>query len=68
MASKRFAQVDRTRCVSCGACAKECPKGAVQIWRGCWAVVNPERCVGCGKCQKICPADCIQFQQREAAS
>lgn len=27
MLSKRLAEVDRARCVACGACAQECPKG-----------------------------------------
>lgn len=68
MASKRYAKADRGRCVSCGACTKECPRAAIQIWHGCWAVIDPELCVGCGKCAQVCPADCIQLFQREGAS
>ena len=65
MASKRYAAVNRKRCVSCGACRKECPRAAIEVWRGCFAVVDTVLCVGCGKCAKVCPADCITFQQRE---
>ena len=36
MAAKRVAQVDRRRCVSCGACVGECPRGALRVWRGCY--------------------------------
>lgn len=68
MASKRVAGVERARCVSCGACAKECPFGAVTVWRGCWAVVDTARCVGCGKCEKACPAGCIALRGREAGT
>ena len=65
MLSKRFAQTDRTRCVSCGACTKQCPRDAIRIHHGCYAVIDALRCVGCGKCAKICPDDCITLQERE---
>lgn len=66
--SKQYARADRKRCVSCGACAKECPRGAVEIWRGCFAQIDPAVCVGCGRCREACPADCIELVRREAAS
>ena len=65
MAAKRVAQVDRRRCVSCGACVGECPRGALRVWRGCFAIVDPAACVGCGKCSRVCPADCITLKPRE---
>ncbi|MBQ7536489.1 MAG: 4Fe-4S binding protein [Stomatobaculum sp.] len=68
MASKRYAVVDQSRCVSCGACTKECPKGAITVWKGCWAAVDTEACVGCGKCSRICPADVISMKAREVTA
>lgn len=65
MLSKRYAQPDCTRCVSCGACMNECPRDAIRIHRGCYAVIDALRCVGCGKCTKICPANCITLLERE---
>lgn len=65
MTSKRFAKADRRRCVSCGACENECPKDAIKVWRGCYAVVNEARCIGCGKCARICPAECIEIRPME---
>ena len=65
MASKKYAKADTGRCVACGACTKVCPRGAVRVWKGCYAVVNPETCVGCGLCAKTCPADCIVLKERE---
>lgn len=62
---RRYALVDRTRCVSCGACAQECPKGIIGIWKGCYAVVREAECIGCGRCAKVCPADCIGMKERE---
>lgn len=66
MASKKYALVDRGHCVACGACTKVCPKQAISVWRGCYAVVVPEVCIGCGKCGKTCPAGCIQPKERAA--
>ena len=61
---KKLAQVDKQICVSCGACVKVCPKGAISIYRGCWAVVDEAKCVGCGLCGKACPAGCIAVAER----
>ena len=68
MASKRFARVDERRCVSCGTCERECPREAVKVWRGCYAVVDEQLCVGCGACSRACPADCIELVEREVRS
>ena len=64
---KKLAVVDRNICVACGACAKACPKGAISIWRGCYAAADGGKCVGCGLCGRTCPAGCIQLREREAA-
>ena len=64
MLSKRCAGVNENRCVACGACVKECPKEAIEVWKGCYAKINEESCVGCGKCAKVCPADCITVKER----
>lgn len=60
---KRVALPDKSVCVACGACRKVCPRGAISIWRGCYAVVNEESCVGCGICAKTCPAGCITIKE-----
>ena len=63
---KKTAVVDRRICAACGACTKACPKGAISIWRGCYAQVG-ETCVGCGLCAKTCPANCITLKERSDA-
>ena len=67
MPSKKLAAVDKTRCVACGVCGHTCPRGAVQVHRGCYAAVEAERCVGCGKCAKLCPVGCIEVKVRADA-
>lgn len=64
---KKLAFVDQAVCVACGACMKACPKGAISIYRGCYAVVNAEKCVGCGLCGKACPAGVITVKERSEA-
>ena len=44
----RKAVNDINRCVACGVCAKECPRDAISIFKGCYAVINHDKCVGCG--------------------
>ena len=61
---KKKAVVDCQVCVACGVCLKTCPKGAIAIYRGCFAQVDEEKCVGCGLCAKACPAGCIDVTER----
>ena len=64
MASKKFAEAEKSICVACGACRKECPREAISIWKGCYAQIDKEVCVGCGMCEKVCPAGCITIKER----
>ena len=61
---EKIAVVNKEICVACGVCVKTCPRGAVSIYRGCYALVNGERGVGCGLCAKGCPANCIEMKER----
>lgn len=65
--AKKSAFIDKSRCVACGACAKACPRDAILIHRGCYAVADEDKCVGCGKCAKTCPAGCIEVRERSGA-
>lgn len=49
MVSKMIAEVNEQRCGACGACMKKCPRGAISIWKDCYAVIDLEKCVGCGQ-------------------
>lgn len=63
---RRLATVEEPDCVACGCCVKVCPMGAIQVWRGITARVNPDCCVGCGKCVRECPASVIRLQEVKA--
>ena len=61
---KKKAVVEKNRCVACGVCMKACPKSAISIYKGCYALVEEAKCVGCGLCAKVCPAGCIVTRER----
>ena len=64
---KKSAVIDKSVCAACGVCAKACPRGAISIYRGCYARADETKCVGCGLCARACPAGCIRVKERSAA-
>ncbi len=62
--AKRLANVDVSICVACGVCSLQCPKEAIAIYKGCYAVVASDKCFGCGLCAKACPANAINIVER----
>lgn len=55
-------------CVACGNCIKYCPRQAIAIDRGIWAIVDENACVGCGKCERACPAGVISIIAKETVN
>ncbi len=41
-------------CISCGACADQCPVNAISEGDGKY-VIDAEACVECGACNGVCP-------------
>lgn len=66
MRQKRRAFVAQSDCVACGCCAKVCPLGAIQVFKGVAAQLDGETCVGCGKCARECPASVIEIREVRA--
>ena len=62
--AKRYAFVKEKQCAACGACENVCPRGAIAVYRGCFAAVDTSKCVGCGLCERICPANAVFIRDR----
>ena len=41
-------------CISCGACAAECPVGAITEGDGKYEI-DESACISCGSCAGVCP-------------
>ena len=48
-------------CVSCGACAAECPVGAISEGDSMY-VTDADACVECGACAEACPVGAPQAE------
>ncbi|CCX38244.1 dissimilatory sulfite reductase (Desulfoviridin) alpha and beta subunits [Clostridium sp. CAG:1013] len=46
-------------CIACGACAGECPVGAISEGDGKY-VIDPDTCISCGACAGVCPVGAPQ--------
>ena len=43
-------------CISCGACAAECPVEAISEGDGKY-VIDADKCIECGACASTCPVE-----------
>ncbi|SDB03306.1 4Fe-4S binding protein [Eubacterium oxidoreducens] len=64
--ARKKARANKQICVACGVCALQCPREAIRIEQGCYAVVDEGTCVGCGICAKACPADALLIHEEVA--
>ena len=43
-------------CISCGACAANCPVECIAEGDSKY-IIDEERCISCGSCAGVCPVD-----------
>ncbi len=54
-----MAHVINDNCVSCGACAGECPVGAISQGDSKFEI-DANTCIDCGACESACPTGSIE--------
>ena len=54
-----MAYVIKDACISCGACASECPTEAISEGDGKY-VIDADTCISCGTCAGACPTGAIE--------
>ena len=60
----QLAQFKRN-CIACGACVRNCPRGAITISPEEGVVINRELCDDCGACTEECYAEALVMSGRE---
>ena len=63
---RRIINVDGEKCNGCGACARACHEGAIDIIDGKARLTRENYCDGLGDCLPECPTGAITFEEREA--
>ena len=49
-------KIDCDKCISCGACASNCPVGCISQGENCFEI-DQSACIGCGSCAGVCPVE-----------
>ena len=63
---RKIIHIDEEKCNGCGACAKACHEGAIEMVDGKAKLVRENFCDGFGDCLPNCPTGAITFEEREA--
>ncbi len=65
---RKIIKIDKEKCNGCGACARACHEGAIEMKDGKAALIREDYCDGLGDCLPECPCGAITFEEREAAA
>ena len=52
-------QIERSKCIGCGLCARDCFPGAITCMGTKAELTSPENCIGCGHCIAVCPCGAV---------
>lgn len=63
---RKIIKIDEEKCNGCGACARACHEGAIEMVNGKAKLTREDYCDGLGDCLPACPVDAITFEEREA--
>lgn len=63
---RRIININDEKCNGCGACARACHEGAIDIIDGKARLTRENYCDGLGDCLPECPTGAITFEEREA--
>ncbi|MBE6751203.1 MAG: 4Fe-4S dicluster domain-containing protein [Ruminococcaceae bacterium] len=63
---RKIIKINEEKCNGCGACAKACHEGAIEMVKGKARLIREDYCDGLGDCLPACPVDAISFEEREA--
>ena len=58
---QRKIEVDRDRCIDCGACYSLCPVDAIAFEKDRKVAFDVDKCVACGLCVDTCPTRAINL-------
>jgi iron only hydrogenase large subunit-like protein len=54
--------IDKSVCIGCTACLKNCPTKAIRIIKGT-AAIDKRKCIDCGNCIRVCKQNAIKVKQ-----
>ena len=63
---RKIIKINKEKCNGCGACAKACHEGAIEMVDGKATLTREDYCDGLGDCLPSCPTNAISFEEREA--